>query len=332
VKDRHVTVYDVARRAGVSAATVSRALTGTKVKDKNLARIQQAALELGYVPNNAARSLRSVRTMTVGAVFHQLSGALGIELISALAWGLEKRGYSLFVSTAQGDDEHYDKLVHRFLERRVDALLCIHAAGTGAALDRFIAANIPVAALISQSGGYKRLPLISPGVRQAAKLCVGRLEELGHRHIQVLQPNRPVPPLEEFVSLARHAQMSVDIQDVHAEDFDAEGILRRLQANPGAATVITAPHTLAAQLCVAAERLSLRIPEALSIVAVRDRALQVPATRLSLSMINLDPSKIGSVAAELIVAQLSSGARLKKRTAVETGSWLERDTLGPASH
>jgi tRNA dimethylallyltransferase len=48
-------------------------------------------------------------------------------------------------------------------------------------------------------------------------------------------------------------------------------------------------------------------------------------------MINLDPSKIGSVAADLIVEQLSSGTKLKRITAVEIGSWLDRDTLGPAA-
>jgi LacI family transcriptional regulator len=330
VKDKHVTVYDVAKRAGVSAATVSRALTGTKVKTKNQANIQQAARDLGYVPNSAARSLRNVSTMTVGAVFHTLSGALAIELISGLTSTLEQRGYSLFVSTAQGNDEQYDKLVHRFLERRVDALLCIHGAGTGAALARFISANIPVAALISQSGGYEQLPLFDPTISQAAKACVSRLKEFGHRRILVLHPGRASPTLDKFMATAQQAKISVEKQDIQPGSFNAEEVLQRARRSP-AITAIIAPHTEAAQLCIAAERISLDIPKTLSIVALRDRALQVAATRVALSMINLDPSKIGSVAADLIVEQLSSGTKLKRKTAVEIGSWLDRDTLGPAA-
>jgi DNA-binding LacI/PurR family transcriptional regulator len=331
MKDGHVTVYDVAKRAGVSAATVSRALTGTKVKNKNQEKIRQAALDLGYVPNTAARSLRRVRTMTVGAVFHRLSSALGIELISALASGLEKRGYSLFVSTAQGDNDKYGQLVHRFLERRVDALLCIHGAGSGVALDRFIAANIPVVALISKSDGYQQLPLVEPSIQQAGKACVARLKALKHRRVYVLHPDRRTPPVNEFAEIASRAKLLVENQNIKGDSFNAEEFLKRLTRTPNAPTVIAAPHAEAAQLCLAADRLSIQIPKELSIVAIRDRSLQVPATRLALSIINLDPSIIGSVAAELIADQIAGNLKLKKKMAVEIGAWVERDTLGPAS-
>jgi DNA-binding LacI/PurR family transcriptional regulator len=329
VKDKHVTVYDVAKRAGVSAATVSRALTGTKVKTKNQAKIQQAARDLGYVPNSAARSLRNVNTMTVGAVFHTLSGALGIELISALSWGLEQRGYSLFVSTAQGNDEQYDKLVHRFLERRVDALLCIHGSGTGAALDRFIAANIPVASLISQSGGYKRLPLIRPSVQKAAQACVARLKELGHRRMHVLQPDRPRPALDEFAAVAAKEKMTVTTEAIKSESFDAEVFLKRIIGGARAPTTIAGHQTEIARIFTAADKLSIDIPSVLSIVALRDRALQVPQTRLPLAIINLDPSILGRIAAELIVGQLAGDPKIKN-TEVDMGFWIERGTIGPA--
>ena len=330
MKDKHVTVYDVAKRAGVSAATVSRALTGTKVKTKNQAKIQQAARDLGYVPNSAARSLRNVSTMTVGAVFHTLSGALGMELMSALAWGLEKRGYSLFVSTARGDDEQYDKLVLRFLERRVDALLCIHGSGTGAALDRFIAANIPVASLISQSGGYKRLPLIRPSVQKAAQACVSRLKELGHRRMHVLLPDRPRPALDEFAAVAAQEKMVVTSEAIKSDSFNAEECLKRIVGGSRAPTIIASHQTEVAHLCAAADKLSIDVPKTLSMVALRDRALQVPPTRLPLAIINLDPSILGSIAADLIADQLAGKPKIKK-TDVEMGFWIERGTIGPAA-
>ena len=71
----------------------------------------------------------------------------------AAAAGLDEIGYSLFVSTAQGKNGHFDQLVHRFLQRRVDALVCVHADGDGASLARYAAADVPVMALISKGGG-----------------------------------------------------------------------------------------------------------------------------------------------------------------------------------
>jgi LacI family transcriptional regulator len=117
------TLHDVAARAGVSVATASRALARTDVGDrnKNHSRVLKAAAELGYVANEAARSLRNVKTMTVGVVFNQLHDPLSTELLDALASTLEEHGYSLFVATAQGVEERFDNLVLRFLERRVDA-------------------------------------------------------------------------------------------------------------------------------------------------------------------------------------------------------------------
>ena len=88
--DGHTTLEDVARKAGVSIATASRALTGKSVGKANREKVEAAARALGYVANQAARSLRNVRTMTVGVVFDQLNSPLATELLDALAMGLKQ--------------------------------------------------------------------------------------------------------------------------------------------------------------------------------------------------------------------------------------------------
>lgn len=329
MKDAHITLEDVAKRAGVSVSTASRALTGTKVKNKNQTKILEAATELGYVPNEAARSLRNVRTMTVGVVFHTLTGGLAIELIASLAAGFDARGYSIFVSTAQGKNEQYDKLVHRFLERRVDALLCVHGNGEGATLDRFIAAGIPVASLISQSGGYTKLPLVEPCVTQAAKEGVARLKALGHKNIVVLQPQRTPPPLIEFAQIAKQAKLAITVQNIDEDNFDAAQFLKSIRKQSGSPTVVVALQTQITSLLVAAEKLSISIPKALSLLAIRDRALPTQTARLSASTIHLDPTKVGAAATELILKQLDTGKKLDKKVRVENGVWIERETTGP---
>ncbi|GAB1263611.1 LacI family DNA-binding transcriptional regulator [Aurantivibrio infirmus] len=330
--DALITLQDVAERAGVSVATASRALTGIKVKNKNQEKVLKAAEELGYTPNEAARSLRSVRTMTIGVVFHKLSGGLGIELIASLAAGFEARGYSLFVSTAQGLDEQYDKLVNRFLERRVDALFCVHGAGKGEALKRFQASGTPVTALISQSAGYRHLPLIEPSISQASADCINRLKELGHKQIIVYRPLGQGPTYDEFANAASKSGLRVESRKIGSGFFDAEEELKTLCSEQNKATALIGPQSNIASLFVAADKISLEVPASISLVAIRDRELQTQNIRLPLSIIHLEPARLGTEAADLIANQLAGEPGIDKKLRVEIGKWIEGQTTAKAAN
>ena len=113
-----VTLHEVAARADVSIATVSRALNGLPVSEKNLARVREAVAELGYVANEAARALRSDRSMTMGIIFSDLRNNLGIDLLDALSDTLEEAGYSLLIATAKGEARRFDTLHGQALQGR----------------------------------------------------------------------------------------------------------------------------------------------------------------------------------------------------------------------
>jgi len=330
LKEAHITLHDVAKRAGVSVATASRALTGTKVNKKNQAKVTKAAADLGYVPNEAARSLRNVKTNTVGVVFSQLNSPLSTEVLDALASGLDDKGYSLFVATAQGVEERFDTLVHRFLERRVDALLCINPSGEGGALARYFQAGIPVVALFSKSGGYTSLPLIASSVKDAANDCITRLQTLGHQVVGVLRPGRRSRPIEAFREYARKAGLTVRTYDITEGLLDAVSLLNSMVSEAQRPTAVIARQMDAVRLFEAADELGIIVPRMLSIIAIRDRTQQMPATRLPMSMIHLNPGKIGVEAAEIIARMLSRETKFKADISIETGSWVERATVGPA--
>jgi LacI family transcriptional regulator len=326
----HITLEDVAKRARVSISTASRALAGFKVNAKNFAKVQKAAAELGYVMNEAARSLRNVKTMTVGLVFHELTGAFGIELLSSISSRFDAQGYCVFVATAQGENERYDRLVHRFLERRVDALLCVHGAGTGAALDRYSSAGIPVIGVITKREGYERLPLFAPSAKTAAIACVTSLCAYGHERALVLRPSRRPFALDNFLQAAKAKGLATQIEPQPDGPFDATRVLELCRSSQHSPTVIVATQAEAAQILATADRMNIAVPQKLSIVAVRDRTPLITATRLPLSMIYLDPQKIGIAAADETLAQLSGAPAQKKDTLVEMGTWLEHGTTGPA--
>lgn len=330
VKVGHITLADVAKHANVSVSTASRALAGLKVSKDNLARVKQSADELGYVMNEAARALRNVRSMTIGLVFHELTGQFGIELLSAVSSRFDTHGYCVFVATAQGDKDRFDKLVHRFLERRVDALLCVHGAGKGEALERYRSAGIPVVGLITKKEGYSSLPLLAPSAKIAAHECVNRLRELGHRQLLALRPLAPWAPLEMFIKAAKEGGMTVNVEAIPDRSFDPVRALEFCRGEKNNPTVIAATQVEAANLVVTAQSMGIKIPDDLSIVAVRDRSTIVPATTLPMSMIYMDPQKIGLLVADKLCEQLNGGDAITGDHFVEEGSWLERATTGPA--
>ncbi|HEY7800244.1 MAG TPA: LacI family DNA-binding transcriptional regulator, partial [Hyphomonadaceae bacterium] len=298
MKNPKVTLSDVAARAGMSAATASRALRGLKVHRKYQGKAEAAAAELGYVLNESARSLRSVRTMTVGMVYHDLTSMLGMELLKAMASGLEEVGYSLFVSTAQGKNDLFDKLVHRFLQRRVDALVCVHGNGDGASLEGYAAAGIPVMALITKSGGYSRLPMVSPSTADASAECVTRLKALGHKLVAVVTPDRHIGPVETFAAVAKDKRLKLHRQGFK-DDFDARATLKALMAMDPRPTAIVALQGEAAKLVDAAASLKIKIPADLSVIAIRDRSATSPAVSAAFSTIHIDPRPMGELAASL---------------------------------
>jgi DNA-binding LacI/PurR family transcriptional regulator len=79
-----------------------------------------------------------------------------------------------------------------------------------------------------------------------------------------------------------------------------------------------------------ADRINISVPQQLSLVAVRDRTSVMMTTRIPLSMIYLDPQKIGVAAADAILVQLAGGAPSKSDVLVEMGTWLEHATTGAA--
>ena len=330
MKNPKVTLSDVAARAGMSAATASRALRGLKVHKKYQGKAEAAAAELGYVLNESARSLRSVRTMTVGMVYHDLTSMLGMELLKAMASGLEEVGYSLFVSTAQGKNDLFDKLVHRFLQRRVDALVCVHGNGDGGALEGYASAGIPVMALITKSGGYSNLPMVSPSTADASAECVTRLKALGHKLVAVVTPDRHIGPVETFAAAAKDKRLKLHRDSFRDTDFDARATLKALMAMDPRPTAVVALQGEAAKLVDAASSLKMKVPADLSVVAIRDRSATSPAVSAAFSTIHIDPRPMGELAASLLKTWLVERKPLKADHRLEVGSWIERGTTGPA--
>ncbi|MGW0860477.1 LacI family DNA-binding transcriptional regulator, partial [Streptomyces sp. NPDC002690] len=125
--ERVVTLTDVARRAGVSLTTASKAINGQdRISDQTRARVLKAARELSFTPNRIARSLMSGRTGTVGLVVvdsHVHRFVLPILLGAEEA--LADVDLSMVIADARGDSARLRRIVERFAEQKVDGVLVV---------------------------------------------------------------------------------------------------------------------------------------------------------------------------------------------------------------
>ena len=146
-----ITIKDIARVAGVSHTTVSRALRGDpRITNDTTDRILQVAHELGYIPNSIAQSLNTQRTNTIGMLVTAVSDPVVMDFMEGAEEVAQERDYCIFLSTSRNDPVREFNVVETFQRRRVDGVIVV-ASRSGdqyrLALDRI---QVPLVLLDSE--------------------------------------------------------------------------------------------------------------------------------------------------------------------------------------
>jgi DNA-binding LacI/PurR family transcriptional regulator len=176
-------IKDIARLAGVSHCTVSRALHHSPlISPKTAERIREIAKRSGYVPNAVARSLVSRSTHTVGVVVTTIADPFIGEVVEGIELTANEHGYSVILANSNADPEREMKVVDGFSQRRVDGIL-VAASRVGALHDKRLAgANVPIVLINNQHPGDFAHSVGIDNVAASREL-VRHLLDLGHRRI-----------------------------------------------------------------------------------------------------------------------------------------------------
>lgn len=177
-----MTIKDVAKAAGVSVASVSRALNGhDSVTPDTRQRILDVAARLRYMPNSAARSLITQRTQTIGAVLPDLHGEFFSELIRGMDAAARARGLHLLVSSSHGSASEVGEVL-RTLRGRVDGVLIMSPHADAVTLADNLPAALPTVLMNTRlaGGDYLSLSIDNYG---GAYAMVEHLVACGHRRI-----------------------------------------------------------------------------------------------------------------------------------------------------
>jgi LacI family repressor for deo operon, udp, cdd, tsx, nupC, and nupG len=183
VRRRSVTIRDVAQRAGVSTATVSRALAAPdRVAEATRVAVFSAIDAIGFTPNASARSLRARSTKMVLALLHGIGNSFYTVILNAIEEALFKAGYGMIMGDTRADparERHYERLV---LSGQVDGVLLLSGRMPPADfgnLDRIV----PIILICNDIPELPSIPVVESANRDAARQMVDYLIGLGHRRI-----------------------------------------------------------------------------------------------------------------------------------------------------
>jgi DNA-binding LacI/PurR family transcriptional regulator len=175
------TIADVAQRAGVSIATVSRVLNGTAPVDTETAeRVRSAISALNYVPHAAARTLASRRTDTIGLLLPEISGAFFQPMLRGVEAGVSEAGFDLLIHTTQSRPENAP---HRPLgEHNTDGLLVFTESLDAKELTRLHSVGFPVVLLHQAPPNSLNIPVVTIENQSGAQKIVEHLIKIHDCH------------------------------------------------------------------------------------------------------------------------------------------------------
>lgn len=311
-----VGIDEVARSAGVSTATVSRALSGRgQVSAPTRARVLAAADRLGYVVSAAASSLATGRTRSVGVLVPLLDRWFYSQVLSGIASRLSPQGYDVTLYHLPEDPALRRDVLARSLRRnRVDAVIALSVSLDEPEVAELQSIGKPVIAIGRQSPALTALTVDDHAV---ARLATQHLLRLGHTAVAHIGESRDTHGDAHVPTLRRRgfAQAMADAgiptrADLFAPaDFTIDGGYRaagRLLDRADRPTAIfAASDEMAFGAIFAARERGLRVPEDLSVVGVDGHEM---SGFFALTTIDQFPHAQGERAADAVLAVLDSGA------------------------
>ena len=178
-----VTVKDIAKKAGVSHSTVSRALHGNPlISEETKQRIQQIAVELGYLPSAAARTLKTNRSQVLGVVLSSIDDPFFSEILQGIEEITQSSGYSLFIAAAHRDPKREREIVQAMVEHHADGVIICSTSFSEERSRQFLQYGVPMVVVNNQAVEDFRYSIYHDdidGSRQVTRHLIG----LGHTRI-----------------------------------------------------------------------------------------------------------------------------------------------------
>lgn len=335
-KRRRPTIYDVARTAGVSTATVSRALNGTgQIAPATRASIAAAVEQLGYRPNTIARSLVTNSTRTIAFLLPDITNPFYAALASGIQRLALQREHTMLLCTTDGDPEQEEMYLNLLRSKQVDGALVDGLVLPSDRIAHFVADGFPIVCL-DRDIDSTAVPLVQVDNRRGARLAVEHLLELGHTRIAHVTGAK-TRIAEERLGGYRRALLDAGVEPdpalVAEGDFTERGGAAAARALLGSKAVFTAVFAAndlsAVGVLNALAAAGRRVPADVSVVGFDDLPLS-GFTAPPLTTVHQPAEEIARRATELLLDLIAGRDVRREQVFFEPRLTVRDSTAQPA--
>lgn len=302
------TIRDVARRAQVSVATVSRALNGLEnVSEITRTRVADAVRELGYVPHAGARSLSLARTNAIGVVLPDLHGEFFSEIVRGMDREAGRRGYLLLLSNLHGSGAQAS-LALRAMRGRVDGLIVMAPHLSEEELASAVPAGLP-SILINTRSAREAHASIHLDNAAGARAVVDHLVSIGRRKfVHIAGPEQNIDAQERAkafeVAAAEHGVETVIIHGNFEESSGVTAIKALLDAEHDFDAIFAGNDNMAIGAILALRSAGIDVPDQVAVAGFDDIPL---AHHLGLTTVRVRIADLGERALVRLLNGLEQG-------------------------
>jgi len=330
------TLQDVARKAGVSTATVSRCLNSPeRVVAETRTRVMEAVEQLGYTPNFGARVMAAKRTFTIGAIVPTMENAIFARGLQAFQEELHARGYTLLVSSTAYDARVEKEQIKALVARGADGLLLI-GYDRDPALYSYLAQQGVPAIVTWAYARHDARAAIGFDNRGAMAQLAGAVIAQGHRRIAMISAHQRgndraadrVAGVRDALRAQGLAEDSLQvIETAYGIETGEVAMTTLMRARVPPTAVMCGNDVLAAGALCAAADLGLNVPGDVSVTGFDDIELARIVTP-ALTTVHVPHREMGRKAAQALIAMVE-GAPQEPPTELTTSVQI-RASLGPA--
>ncbi|MGM0653373.1 MAG: LacI family DNA-binding transcriptional regulator [Bacillota bacterium] len=293
------TIKDIARKANVSDATVSRVINNSpNVKPQTREKVLQAIEEFNFYPNSLARGMRSKKTNSIGLLLADITNPFYAETAKSIIEQADKYGYSIILCTTNNDLHEQQKYIEILLQRKVDGFIFASVHWKDPSLRTVVNSDVPFVLYNRKTSASASLNYVVLDNELGSYLAVEHLYNLGHRRIAMIRGPHTFSTGRErshgYYKALKDFGLPLDeslvVQGKYSEKQSFDSAMKLLNADNPPTAIFASNDLMALSAYDAAMASGLSVPQDIALVGFDDidiaahRAIQLTTVSQNLNI------------------------------------------------